>query len=151
MHFSCRVVPSGSLALSGGDPASQQRGVVTITSDALVYCPDPNLKNIFSFQMDSAFGPTTPAADFFRAAVQPLVTTALRGQNATCVVCGDDEGDKVTVAEGRRGWDTRGTTTSPMAVFGRTERLTCCRPPTLGVWRCRLCTQSPPPPLVLST
>jgi hypothetical protein len=122
VHFSCKIQSGGpgtgsrssgfglgspGLATTPGSVGGSQ-GILTISSDAQVYCPDPSLKSIYTFQLDSAFGQASPLPEAFRTVVQPLVATTLRGHNSVCVVVGDDAAEKACLVEGQASTEPAG-------------------------------------------
>lgn len=96
LHFTCRVFPSHHES-----PLQSQRGVVTVSHDAVVFCPDPGLTCVGTYQLDTAFDQLSTTEEVFNTTLRPLVSTVYRGANATAVVVGEDEQTKSLFAEGR--------------------------------------------------
>ena len=69
----------------------------------MVYCPDPSLTSVSTFQLDTAFDQLSTTEELFGVVVRPLVNAVARGQNAVCAVCGEDETAKSLLTEGRPG------------------------------------------------
>ncbi len=75
--------------------------MVTLSHDAAVYCPDPTLSSVSTFQLDTAFDQHSTTNELYDAVVVPLVTSAVKGNNSVCCVVGEDEHSKSLFAEGR--------------------------------------------------
>lgn len=107
MRVCVRVAPPPTLVGMLGDQlgdAYTQRGVITVGDDKrLVYCPEPDLSNILSFQFDRAFDESAATTSVYQGTVLPLVNSVLEGHSATAIVCGEDAYGKSMMAEGDPG------------------------------------------------
>ena len=97
-----RITPSAqAYGISKGGVEESGRGVLSVSEDSrVVYCPEPNLSRLLSFDVDYAADEGGSLTKVYSNTLEHLVRKIMSGQSSMVIAAGEDSMRKQLTIEG---------------------------------------------------